>query len=84
MWTAPLEELVLACLCGDCASQSATLLERYGGLGKSALTLVSKRGQTVAPGAVRRATAAATAAAVYALVALALFLVVTAISARPH
>jgi len=84
VWTAPLEELVLACLCGSCVSRSATLLERYGGLGKSTLALVSKRRQTVGPRAVRRAAAAAAAAAVYVLVALALFIVVTAISARPR
>jgi hypothetical protein len=78
VWEGPFrEELVLADLCSRCATSAETLLELYGGRGREAIALV----QEVRPSArSHRVVGFLARGALYLLIALAFFLIVTLIS----
>jgi hypothetical protein len=77
VWETPSAELVLADLCRRCATSAGTLLELYGGRGREAIALV----QEVRPSArSHRVVGFLARGALYLLVALAFFLIVTLIS----
>jgi hypothetical protein len=75
-------ELVLADLCPRCASEPDWLLETYGRRGGTSLRVT--RPATAATGFIflRRTSSVVVSAAVYLLIALATFFVVTLITAR--
>jgi hypothetical protein len=74
-------DVVLADLCRRCAADGDRLLELYGGQGRSAMRLT----QPVAaeePGLVQRVSAMLMRGVLYALIALAVFFVVTFVTSR--
>jgi hypothetical protein len=78
VWESPFPaELVLADLCSRCATSAETLLELYGGRGRESIALV----QEVRPSArAHRVVGFLARGALYLLIALAFFLIVTLIS----
>jgi hypothetical protein len=78
VWESPVPaELVLAELCSRCATSAETLLELYGGRGRQSIALV----QEVRPSArAPRVVGFLARGALYLLIALAFFLIVTLIS----
>lgn len=87
-------EVVLADLCGRCAARADALLERYGGQGRSTLRLITTSHHPAparkAVGAVEREPRPAFAAlaflarsAIYLMIGVAAFLLVTLVVARP-
>jgi hypothetical protein len=77
-------DFVLADICPRCASGSGRLLEAYVGRGRQSLRLAGHTGHGTATGGtvVHRASGALARAAIYVLIALATFFVVTLITAR--
>jgi hypothetical protein len=84
MWETEADgELVLADLCARCASDADRLLDAYGVRGRASLR-VSRPGTAEATGLMllRRTSGALIRTAVYVLIALATFFVITLITAR--
>jgi hypothetical protein len=76
-------ELVLADLCARCAADADDLLEMYGGRGRTSVQVTEPDTAEAIPLAlVRRASGVLLRGAVYALIALAVFFVVTLITSR--
>jgi hypothetical protein len=77
------DELVLADLCARCAAHADRLLDVYGGRGRASMRLTGPGTADAIPLAlVRRASGALVRGMVYVLIALAVFFVVTLITAR--
>jgi len=64
-------------LCGRCAGEAESLVDRYGGYGGAAIALVSEASP---PTTSRRMFASLARGAVYVLIALTFFLIVTLFS----
>lgn len=78
VWESPFgAELALADLCSHCAASADTLLKLYGGRGREATALVQKVRPSARP---HRVVGFLARGALYLLVALAFFLIVTLIS----
>jgi hypothetical protein len=77
------EDLVLADLCARCALRADRLLDVYGGRDRASMRLTeSDAADATALSRVRRASGALIRGAVYILIALAVFFVVTLITSR--
>jgi hypothetical protein len=77
------DELVLADLCARCASDADRLLEVYGGRGRASMRITGPAAADAIPLALaRRASGMLVRGAVYILIALATFFVVTLITSR--
>jgi hypothetical protein len=77
------DELVLADLCGRCATEAPRLLEVYGGHGREVIRLTQAATvSAVAPGPVRRVGGIFVRGLLYVLIALAAFVVVTFVTSR--
>jgi hypothetical protein len=77
------DDVVLADLCARCASHADQLLEVYGGRGRSSMRVTGPATEDVVPLAVvRRASGMLVRGAIYVLIALATFFVVTLITSR--
>ncbi len=70
-------ELILADLCRRCATDAASLVDRYGGHGRAAIALVD---DAWLPTPQHRLFAPLARAAIYLLIALTFFLIVTLLS----
>jgi hypothetical protein len=79
VWESPSAELVLADLCRRCATGAGTLLELYGGRGREAIALVQEVRPSARP---HRVVGFFARGAVYLLIALMFFVIVTLISSR--
>lgn len=76
-------ELVLADLCARCAARADRLLDVYGGRARASMRLAeSDAADATAPSLAHRASGMLIRGAVYVLIALAAFFVVTLITAR--
>jgi hypothetical protein len=84
MWeTEAGEEFVLADLCVRCASAAGGVLDVYGGRGRASMRVLQPlKGEVTAPALIRRASGVLVRAALYILIALATFFVVTLITSR--
>lgn len=77
------DELVLADLCGRCATEAVRLLAVYGGHGRKAIRFMQAAPvSAVEPGPVRRVGGILGRGLVYILIALAAFVVVTFVTSR--
>lgn len=77
------EELILADLCARCAARADRLLDVYGGRGRASMRLTeSDAADATAPSLVPRASGMLLRGAVYVLIALAMFFLVTLLTAR--
>jgi len=82
IWESPFQaELVLADLCSRCATSSETLLELYGGRGRESIALVQEVRPSARP---HRVVGFVARGALYLLIALTFFLIVTRISSAAH
>ena len=80
IWESPFQaELVLADLCSRCATKADTLLKLYGGRGRESIALVQEVRPSARP---HRVVGFLARGALYLLVALAFFLIVTLVSSR--
>jgi hypothetical protein len=78
VWESPFgAELVVADFCSRCATRAETLLELHGGRGRNSIALVQEVRPAARP---HRVVGFAARGALYLLVALAFFLIVTLIS----
>jgi hypothetical protein len=83
MWESEGGELVLADLCARCAADADRLLEMYGGRGRTSIRVTGPdRADAIPMPLVRRASGVLLRGAVYVLIALAAFFVVTLITSR--
>ncbi len=77
------DDVVLADLCARCASHADQLLELYGGRGRSSMRVARPATEDVVRlVVVRRASGMLVRGAIYVLIALATFFVVTLITSR--
>jgi hypothetical protein len=80
IWESPFQaELVLADLCSRCATRADTLLKLYGGRGRESIALVQNIRPSARP---HRVVGFVARGAVYLLIALTFFLIVTLVSSR--
>jgi hypothetical protein len=79
VWESPSSELVLADLCSGCATSAETLLELYGCRGRESIALVQEVRPSARP---HRVVGFVARGALYLLIALTFFLIVTLISSR--
>ena len=77
VWESAAGELILAELCGRCAGEAESLVDRYGGYGGATIALVNEASM---PTTSRRMFAPVARGAVYVLIALTFFLIVTLFS----
>jgi hypothetical protein len=77
VWESPSSELALADLCSRCATTAETLLELYGGRGRESIALVREVRPSARP---HRVVGFVARGALYLLIALTFFLIVTLIS----
>jgi hypothetical protein len=84
MWeTQTAEDFVLADLCARCASDAGRLLDIHGGRGRASMRVLEPvKGEATAPPLMRRASGVLVRAALYILIALATFFVVTLLTSR--
>jgi hypothetical protein len=77
------DELVLADLCARCAARGDRLLDVYGGRARASMRLAeSDAADATVPSLVGRVSGVLIRGAVYVLIALAVFFVVTLLTAR--
>jgi hypothetical protein len=81
IWESQSAELVLADLCSRCATRAEILLELYGGRGRKSIALVQEARPSARP---HRVVGFVARGALYLLIALAFFLIVTLISSAAH
>jgi hypothetical protein len=83
MWETESDEIVLADLCARCAADADRLLEVYGGRARASMRLTAPATADAMPMALlRRASGVLARGVVYALIALAVFFVVTLLTSR--
>jgi hypothetical protein len=84
MWATETDgELVLADLCPRCASNAYRLLELHGARGQASLRVIGPdRVEAIGSPLLRRTSGAVIRAAIYVLIAVATFFIVTLITAR--
>ena len=82
VWESPFgADLVLADLCSRCATRAETLVELHGGRGRKSIALVQEVRPSARP---HRVVGFVARGALYLLIALAFFLIVTLISSAAH
>ena len=79
VWQSQSAELALADLCSRCAASAETLLKLYGGRGRESIALVQEVRPSTRP---HRVVGFVARGAVYLLIALTVFLIVTLVSSR--